>query len=284
MRVPSAVRLSRHICAAPLCVLAVFALIANRGDRVAAQEPPSAAMRWDGLIEQISAPPPFSWSYPQPAAPSQLARHSVSADGRYAARGPRRPALSADGHHLAFEECGWNREPGPPYYCDVVVLDLRSGAIHRVSETADGIPGDGDSSHLVLSADGRFVAFRTNATNLAGPGAVSGQIVVQDRDADGNGVFDEPGTTTIDVVSAESGSSAPADRESDSAKLSDDGRFVAFRSRATNLRVAGSTADWNVFLRDRLTHVTRQLNVRPDVGSRAFQTCCLGFLPSGLLP
>lgn len=43
MRVPRAVGLSRHLCAAPLFVLAVFALIANRGDRVAAQEPPPAA-------------------------------------------------------------------------------------------------------------------------------------------------------------------------------------------------------------------------------------------------
>ncbi|HJZ71897.1 MAG TPA: Ig-like domain repeat protein [Vicinamibacterales bacterium] len=292
MRLPRAVRLSRHLCAAPIFLLAVFAVIANRGDRVAAQEPPPAAMRWDGLIEQISAPPPFSWSYPQPAAPSQLPRHSVSADGRYvifaasfqdgSGQGfflhdrdtgdntlvlgawAKNPALSADGHQLAFEECGWNREPGPPYYCDVVVLDLRTGAIHRVSEDAAGIPGDGDSSHPVLSADGRFVAFRTNATNLAGPGAVAGQIVVRDRDADGNGVFDEPGTTTIDIVSAESGSSAPANRESDSAELSDDGRYVAFRSRARNLPIAGSTADWNVFLRDRLTHATRQLNVKPD--------------------
>ena len=292
MRVPKAVRLSRHLCAAPLFVLALFAVIANRGDRVAAQEPPPAAMRWDGLIEQISAPPPFSWNYPQPAAPSQLPRHSVSADGRFvmfaasyqdgSGQGiflhdrdsgdnnlvlgawATHPALSADGHHLAFEECGWNREPGPPYYCDVVVLDLRTGAIHRVSETADGIPGDGDSSHPVLSADGRFVAFRTKATNLAGPGAVSGQIVVRDRDADGNGIFDEPGSTTIDLVSAQSGSSAAADAESDSAELSDDGRYVAFRSRATNLRIAESTAEWNVFLRDRLAHETRQLNVRPD--------------------
>jgi concanavalin A-like lectin/glucanase superfamily protein/Big-like domain-containing protein/MBG domain-containing protein/IPT/TIG domain-containing protein len=292
MRVPRPLRLSRHMCAAPLFVLAVFALVGNRGDRVAAQEPPPAAMRWDGLIEQVSAPPPFSWSSLQPVAPSQLPRHSVSADGRFvmfaasyldgSGQGiflhdrdtgdntlvlgawATHPALSADGHQLAFEECGWNREDGPPYYCDVVVLDVRTGAIHRVSETADGIPGDGDSSHPVLSADGRFVAFRTNATNLAGPGAVSGQIVVRDRDVDGNGVFDEPGTTTIDVVSAESGSSAPADGESDSAELSDDGRYVAFRSRATNLLIARSTAEWNVFLRDRLTHATRQLNVKPD--------------------
>jgi len=292
MRVPSAVRLSRRLCAAPLVALAMFVVIANRGDRVAAQEPPPAAMQWDGLIEQISAPPPFSWSYPQPAAPSQLPRHSVSADGRYvlfaasyqdgSGQGfflrdrdtgdntlvlgawAAHPALSADGHQLAFEECGWNRQDGPPYYCDVVVLDLRTGAIHRVSETPDGIPGDGDSSQPVLSADGRFVAFRTNATNLAGPGAASGQIVVQDRDTDGNGVFDEPGTTTTDVVSAESGSSAPADAENDSAELSDDGRYVAFRSRATNLPSSGSTAEWNVFLRDRLTHATRQINIRPE--------------------
>jgi hypothetical protein len=58
MRVPKAVRLSRHLCAAPLFVLALFAVIANRGDRVAAQEPPPAAMRWDGTIR--SRPHPAS--------------------------------------------------------------------------------------------------------------------------------------------------------------------------------------------------------------------------------
>src|SRR5262249_22666470 len=176
---PRAFRLSRLLCPAPIFLRALFTLIANRGDRVAAQQPPPAAMRWDGLIEQISAPPPFSWSYPQPAAPGQLPRHSVSADGRYVVFAAsfqdgsgqgfflrdrdtgdptlvlgawaKNPAPSAGGHHPAFEECGGNRDPGPPYYCDVVVLDLRTGAIHRISETADGIPGDGDSSHPVLS-------------------------------------------------------------------------------------------------------------------------------------
>src|SRR5947207_4477238 len=61
-------------------VLAVAAatFAAHIGDRVAAE---SVAMRWDGLIEHITAA--SQWGDQQPNGPSQLSRHSVSADGRY---------------------------------------------------------------------------------------------------------------------------------------------------------------------------------------------------------
>ena len=292
MRLPGAGRLSHRAIAAPLFALAACTIFITRGDRVAAQAPPPAAMRWDGLIEHITAASP--WGDQQPDGPSQLPRHSVSADGRYViftsdatnlggSPGPaifirdrdtgttqyligwgKHPALSADGNHVAFEACDpWLRPDGSAV-CDIWTFDLRSSMLARMSETSDGTPGDGDSTQAVLSADGRFVAFRTNATNLLSPGAVPGQIVVRDRDADGNGIFDEPGTAAIDIVSAETGSNAPGNDISESAELSDDGRYVAFRSRAKNLVATTSTADWNVFLRDRLAHETRQVNVRPE--------------------
>jgi len=285
-------RLSRRVFTALLFVCAASTLIVNRGDRVSAQAPPAAAMRWDGLIEHITAVSP--WGDQQPDGPSQLPRHSISADGRYViftsdatnlAGSPGRaifirdrdagttqyligwgkhPALSADGNHVAFEACDpWLRPDGSAV-CDVWTFDLRSYMLARMSETSDGTPGDGDSTQPVLSADGRFVAFRTSATNLLSPGATPGQIVVRDRDADGNGVFDEPGTAAIDIISAETGSNSPGTDISESAELSDNGRYVAFRSRAKNFVATTSTADWNVFVRDRLAHETRQVNVRPE--------------------
>ena len=77
---PRAVRPSGHNCAALLFVVALFAVIAYRSDRVAAQEPPAAGMQRDGLIEQVSAPPPFSLNYRSPPHRATSDAHDGSAD------------------------------------------------------------------------------------------------------------------------------------------------------------------------------------------------------------
>ena len=46
--------------------------------------------------------------------------------------------------------------------------------------------------------------------------------------------------------------------------VSPDGRFVAFRSAASNLVVGDTNGVWDVFMRDRQVGQTRRINVRPD--------------------
>ena len=94
-----------------------------------------------------------------------------------------------------------------------------------MSAAADGTLADGDSGQPTLSGNGRFVVFRTKASNIAPDLGTAGeyQIVIRDRDADGNGVFDEPGTAVLETISVSSGGAAGA-AASESAEVSDDGR------------------------------------------------------------
>ena len=113
--------------------------------------------------------------------------------------------------------------------------DRQEGATERVSLTADGAQAGGNSTSLSLSADGRFVAFESYATDLV-PGDTNGQrdIFVRDRQA---------GTTervSLTADGAQAGGSTGSLSRSLSPSLSADGRFVTFDSVAANL-VPGDT-------------------------------------------
>ena len=109
-----------------------------------------------------------------------------------------------------------------------------------------------------LSADGRFVAFSRGRRTFA-PGVSSSaprQIYLHDRDADGNGIFDEPGSATTELVSVGL-TGGIADDSVDTPRVSSDGRYVLFESAATNLSDAAiRTGSNHLYLRDRLTGQT----------------------------
>ena len=288
----------RHRASHVLLWSALMIAAVSSGGRATldAQSPP---LRWDGLIELISGKydyPPPTLTPPVPAdGPSEMTRHAVSGDGRYVVFSAAAPALgyydwalyirdrrisetrillgpardgviSNDGRHVAFTLCDQYIRPDQLPICDVWALDQQTSGWTLVSATAAGDYGNADSGKPVLSGTGRFVVFQTAATNLA-PGSPAGtvQLVIRDRDADGNGVFDEPGTAVLEIVSAPDGmpGTAAANGTSETAEVSDDGRYVAFRSAAADLVAGDTNGGWDVFRRDRLTHETRRLNLRP---------------------
>ena len=116
------------------------------------------------------------------------------------------------------------------------------------------------STALDISADGRFVAFRTGAPNLLPPpGDTNGtsDVFVHDRDADGDGIFDESGgagsTVTERVSVGPAGLEANGGSGSERAHMSPDGRFIVFQSDATNLLGPGGDTNGvgDIYLRDR---------------------------------
>jgi hypothetical protein len=123
---------------------------------------------------------------------------------------------------------------------DVFVRDLQLQTTERVSVDSGGTQGNGYSHLPSISADGRFVAYESNAPNLvAGDTNGAGDVFVRDR---------QGGTT--ERVSVDSGG-GQGDGASNRPDISADGRFVAFESEATNL-VAGDTNGWiDCFVRDR---------------------------------
>lgn len=123
---------------------------------------------------------------------------------------------------------------------DVFFTDVESSSTRILSLAPGGGPADGDSWGATVSADGRFVAFSSDATNL-----VSG---------DTNGFTDvfvcdttlaETDPDRIRLISAPVG--AQADGASDRPRISGGGGVVVFRSAATNLTAADTNGVADIY-------------------------------------
>jgi WD40-like Beta Propeller Repeat len=132
-------------------------------------------------------------------------------------------------------------------------LSMASAAgLVRVSVSGKGAEGNGDSGPPRLSADGRFTAFVSAASNLvAGDSNGFDDIFVHDA---------VTGTTTRASVAS---NGAQPNADSSSPAISGDGRFVVFLSQATNLVAGSSNGGMNVFLRDLTTRRTTCVNLTP---------------------
>jgi Tol biopolymer transport system component len=79
----------------------------------------------------------------------------------------RSVSISPDGRYVAFFSEATNLVPGDTNgRGDLFVHDRGAGTTERVSVATGGTEGDLDSAHPSISADGRYVAFASAATNL----------------------------------------------------------------------------------------------------------------------
>lgn len=116
-----------------------------------------------------------------------------------------------------------------------------------VSVSAIGGPANGPSEAPAMSADGRYVAFYSQAKNLVTP-QTAGNIFVRDTCVGAAGCT--PNTAAVDVAPD---GSAPNGKTGRQVAISADGRFVSFISRATNLvsgGAAAATGYWELYVRD----------------------------------
>ena len=110
--------------------------------------------------------------------------------------------------------------------------------IERVSVATDGAEGDGRSSSASLSADGRFVLFESDATDL-----VSGDA------NDATDIFLRDLSTGAVVLVSVAEDGTQGDDRSANPAISGDGRFVAFESRAGNLVSDDGNSATDIFVR-----------------------------------
>lgn len=128
--------------------------------------------------------------------------------------------ISANGRFVAFVS-DW--VDGTARTIDsVFVRDMKTEALLLCSQSSRGVAGDGDSRRPSLSADGRFVAFASVATNLVAKDTNRSSDVF---------VWDMAEGTTIRASVGSKGEQG--NHGSTGAALSGDGRFVAFSSSAT---------------------------------------------------
>ena len=161
------------------------------------------------------------------------------------------PSISADGRYVAFVSLASNLvDDDTNGSRDVFVADLETGELERVSQNAQGDEANGSSYHPAISADGRYVAFSSYASNLT-PGDVGGfaDVFVFDRDlgevervsvaADGSG------------GDSNSGIGLGGSLQGEGIAISSDGQKVAFASAATNLVPGDTNGRPDVFVFDR---------------------------------
>jgi Tol biopolymer transport system component len=130
-----------------------------------------------------------------------------------------------------------------------------TGATRRVSVSTTGGQGNSHSRNVAISANGRIVAFMSEASNLA-PGDSNGQADV---------FVHHLSTGVTERVSVATGGEE-ANGLSDLPALSADGRVVVFWSSATNL-VPGDTNQWgDIFRHDLETGVTERVSVATGGG------------------
>ncbi|RZV43939.1 MAG: calcium-binding protein, partial [Acidimicrobiales bacterium] len=187
----------------------------------------------------------------------ETSRVSVDSGGNQAGPGfgSYRPSMSADGRSVAFFS-QW------PFFVagdtngvqDVFLKDLISGEITRVSVASDGSQSEFEGSfNPSISADGRFVAFSSEAPNLVAADTNNKRdIFVRDVVA---------GQTTRVSVATDG---TQSNNTSDDPSLSADGRIVAFRSRASNLVAGDTNGQYDVFVRDTVSGETSRVSVAFD--------------------
>ncbi len=151
------------------------------------------------------------------------------------------PAISGDGMWVAFSTYATNFVGiDTNGEVDVMLKNLKTGGIVRVSSSIGSIfAGAGEARRPAISYDGRFVAFQTTSDQYS-PQDTNAVLDVYVRDFQNNNI--QLVSAGLAGTSGNSASSRPS--------ISDDGRFIAFQSGASNLVAGDNNGVSDVFVRD----------------------------------
>ncbi len=182
-------------------------------------------------------------------------RVSVSSSGAEGNDYSLYPSISADGRYVVFESGANNLVSGDTNgwgVMDIFVRDTMLNTTKRVSVSSSGLEGNSQSFDPSISADGRYVAFVSRASNL-----VSGDT----NESNDIFVYDMAANTTTRVSISSSGAEAETTGEfgwtgSTSPFISADGRYVVFPSVAYNLIDGDTNGFTDIFVRDTVMNTT----------------------------
>ncbi len=182
-------------------------------------------LKWALVVAALSASLTVGTAA-EPAAAAETSRASVHTSGAQGEFGNSyAPMVSATGRYVVFESSAYYLTDGVNGGYHVYLRDRETPLTERVSVSSAEVSGNYDSLHGSVSADGRYVVFQSGATNLVTPATTFGRFHVYLRDR-------QEGTTLL--VSAAPGG-AEGNQHSQSPVITADGRYVAYRSGASNL-------------------------------------------------
>lgn len=194
----------------------------------------------------------------------ETSRISVSSSGEQGNFGSLDPTISADGRYVAFNSNATNLVSGYIIgYSNVFLHDRQTSETILISVSSGGEQGNNLSYGPSISADGRYIAFSSNASNL-----VSGDTINY-CDTDGDYIYDDncPDAFVHDRITGEtsrislSSSGEQGNNTSYGSFISSNGRYVAFESLATNLVDGDTNEKYDVFMHDRVTEETIRVSV-----------------------
>lgn len=207
-------------------------------------------------------------------APGTTELVSVAAGGNHGAGGGLGEVdqcVSSDGRYVAFSSGSGGLVPDDGGgWVDVFVRDRRAGLNEVVTVAFDGAQANQHSGAFSMSANGRFVAFQSYASNLVASDTNGlPDIFVRDRQS---GVTERVNLST---------GGRQAEGESFNSSISDDGRYVAFSSEADNLVPGDTNGGYDVFVRDRVARLTRRVSVTSDGAQAALGSSHASITPDG---
>jgi Tol biopolymer transport system component len=186
-----------------------------------------------------------------PVLAQETVRVNVDSAGNQSRGNAYYPSISGDGRFVAFASTSDDLVAGDTNRnSDVFVHDRATGITERVSTSSSGVQGNNHAYESRVSADGRFVAFLSAATNLIdGTTVPTGGIFVRDR---------LNGTTELASVDS---AGNPGTGYSQLGGISADGSVVAFTSGSPNLVANDTNLCSDAFVHDRSTGVTERVSV-----------------------
>jgi len=183
----------------------------------------------------------------------QTSRVSVASDGTQGNGGSYNPSISVDGRYVAFESYAYNLVSSTNYSLSIYVHDRQLGQTSRVSVASNGTQANDASRDPSISANGRYVAFQSSASNLvSGDTNYIADVFVHDR---------QTGQTSRVSIASDG---MEGNSESHVPSISADGRYVAFYSSASNLVSGDTNSTLDIFVHDRQTHQTNRVSVASD--------------------
>ena len=166
-------------------------------------------------------------------------RISQTASGQAANGVSGSVAMSASGRIVAFESSATNLVSGIGGV-QIYAYDTITNTFELVSRSDAGVPGDAASGAATISADGRWIAYVSQATNLV-PGDTNAahDVFLYDRNL------------RVTQVVSRSLAGVLGDSLSNRPNISGNGRFITFDSLASNLDPAPTNNVYQSYLLDR---------------------------------
>jgi Tol biopolymer transport system component len=163
------------------------------------------------------------------------------------------PSVSADGRYVVFESNASLVPEKTSFFFDIYLRDRVLGTTTRISVDGAGNEADGSSGSPVISANGQFVAFVSNASDL----------VNDDTNDEGDIFVKNLLTGAVERVSVATGGAEATVWPSSDPSISGDGRYVVFSSAADDLVAGDMNNHTDIFLRDRQTGTTTRVSLGP---------------------